>query len=160
MSLAKQAVAHEDADVCQRLERSTPTMQPPWKNKIYFPTIVTTARLFVCAFDSKTVDPATGEIQATDASIGECEALVFEYSLPRHLQFSPLRVTDSYNEGLVDLFTRQHILVVQSQHFPAFLRTFYGEGAAAFETSNPLPPSAPEDAQPGSPADPPQAAGR
>jgi hypothetical protein len=141
VTLAKQAVVHEDADVCRRLSGLSAGAFPPWKQKIYFPTIVTTARLFACTFDSKAVNPTTGEIQAADASIVECNTLVFEYSLPRHLQFAPLRVTDGYREGLVDLFTRQHILVVQSQFFPTFLHTFYGSNVPPLESSDPLVPS-------------------
>jgi len=69
-----------------------------------------------------------------------------------------LHVSDT--ASVVDnLFTRQHILVVQSQFFPTFLHTFYGRSAPPLKTSDPLVPSGQEDAQPGSPADLPQAAG-
>jgi hypothetical protein len=63
VSLAKQAVLHEDAQICKRLKNLSPHVQPPWKRKLYFPAIVTTARLFVCEFDSTAVNPATGEIK-------------------------------------------------------------------------------------------------
>ena len=131
ISLAKQAVVSEDAAYCQRVLVQSPSAEIPWSRKIYFPIIVTTARLLVCQFDSKAVVPATGEIAATETSLAEREALVYEYTLPRHLQFSPLNVVDSYKEGLTDTFTRQHILVVQSKHFPNFLRTFYNAEAAS-----------------------------
>lgn len=136
VSLAKQAVAHEDAAICRGIGNSSSPAQLPWRKKRYFPTIVTTARLFVCEFDSRIVDP-----------------LVFEYPLPRHLQFEPGSVADSYKEGLVDLFTRLHILVVQSRHFPTFLRTFYGQESVPTEAPSPMPPRGPEDAQPGAPGD-------
>ena len=68
----------------------------------------------------------------------------------------PLNIGDAYNEGLVDMFTRLHILVVQSQKFPAFLETFYGGSAAPTEASAP-PQQGARDAQPDSPANSPQA---
>jgi hypothetical protein len=148
VSLAKQAVAHEDDAISRRIGNSS-SAQLPWRKKLYFPTIVTTACLFVCEFDPTTVDPATGEIMPTEASITEREALVFEYPLPRHLQFAPGHVAESYKEGLVDLFTRLHILVVQSRHFPTFLRTFYGQESVPSEDPSPMPPNGPEDIQPG-----------
>jgi hypothetical protein len=154
VSLAKQAVAHEDDGICRRIGNSSSVAQLPWRKRIYFPTIVTTARLFVCEFDPKAVDPATGEIVPDKAMVTEREALVFEYPLPRHLQFAPSNVADSYKEGLVDLFTRLHILVVQSQHFPTFLETFYGQDTVPTEAS-PIPMPAPKSGstQLDSPAD-------
>ena len=74
------------------------------------------------------MNSADGEIPLAKASISERQALVFEYALPRHLQFAPLDIGSAYSEGLGDLFTQLHILVVQSQHLPEFLRTFYGKG--------------------------------
>jgi hypothetical protein len=149
VSLAKQAVAHEDDAICRRIGNSSSAAQLPWHKKFYFPTIVTTARLFVSEFDPNEVDPATGEIVPTKASISEREALVFEYALPRHLQFAPGNVEGSYREGLVDMFTRLHILVVQSRHFPTFLRTFYSHEAVPTEAPSPVPINGPEDAQHG-----------
>jgi hypothetical protein len=139
VSLAKQAVLYEDVEICKRLQKLSPHAQPPWKRKLYFPTIVTTARLFVCEFDSRAVNPATGEINTTEAALSERDAIVFEYALPRHLQMAPLNVAEAYKEGLADAFTRLHILVVQSQQFPAFLKTFYGGDATPTEASA-LPP--------------------
>lgn len=155
VSLAKQAVVNEDADICKRFQNLSHA-QPPWKRKFYFPAIVTTARLFVCEFDPRAVNPATGEIKTTEAALSERDAIVFEYTLPRHLQMPPLNIGDAYNEGLVDMFTRLHILVVQSQKFPAFLETFYGGSAAPTEASAP-PQQGARDAQPDSPANSPQA---
>jgi hypothetical protein len=149
VSLAKQAVANEDNEICRRMGNASPAVQLPWRKKLYFPTIVTTARIFVCAFDPNEVDPATGEIVPTKASIDERDALVFEYPLPRHLQFAPSNVADSYREGLVDLFTRLHILVVQSRHLSAFLRSFYDQKEVPAGAPTPVPIDAPEDTQPG-----------
>jgi hypothetical protein len=141
VSLAKQAISTEDEDISRRLGSSGTPPSMPWRTKIYFPTIVTTARLYVCAFDPKDIDPASGEIPPSKASISEREALVFEYPLPRHLEFNPRNIASAYqNEGLEDLFTRVHILIVQSQHLPQFLRTLYDQEPVKEET--PTPPQA------------------
>jgi hypothetical protein len=148
VSLAKQAVVHEDDAISRRIGNSSPAA-PPWRKKLYLPTIVTTARIFLCEFDPREVDPGTGEIMATKASIAERYSLVFEYPLPRHLHFAPANVAGSYREGLVDSFTRQHILVVQSHHFPTFLRLFYGQEEVPTEAPTSVPTRRPDNAQPG-----------
>ena len=154
VSLAKQAVANEDDIICRKIGNSSSIAQLPWHKKLYFPTIVTTARLFACAFDPKAVDPTTGELFSDKASLTEHEALVFEYPLPRHLQFAPGNVADSYKEGLINVFTRMHILVVQSRYFPAFLQTFYDQDTVSTEASPiPIPVPEPGSTQLDSPAD-------
>jgi hypothetical protein len=121
VSLAKQAIVHQEEMVFKNL-----TEQPKWRCKTYFPVIVTTARLFVAKFDAVDVDPASGEIPYAKASIEGCDAVVFEYTLPPHLQFGSEDFSATYNEGFVDTLTRLHTFVVQSEHFPKFLRTFHG----------------------------------
>jgi len=153
VSLAKQAVVKEDGDISERLGRSSTSAQPPWHKKLYFPTIVTTASLFVCEFDPKEVDPGTGEIAPGAATVTPRDTVVFEYPLPRHLQFSPGDIGASYKEGIVDLFTRLHIMVVQSRYFPTFLRTFYGSTEVPPEVPSGAPQSEPEAAQPGAAGD-------
>jgi hypothetical protein len=147
VSLATQAVVHEDMEISERLSLAQTSVQRPWHRKLYFPTIVTTAQLFTCEFDPKKVDSGTGEIAPTAATISPLEAVVFEYPLPRHLQFHPQDVGASYREGIVDRFTRQHIMVVQSQHFPTFLRTFYGSGEMPSDLPSGPPESEPDATQ-------------
>jgi hypothetical protein len=149
VSLAKQAIVREDGQISEELGRSSTSAAPPWRKKLYFPTIVTTASLFVCEFDPKEVDPGTGEIVPVGAKIAPRETVVFEYPLPRHLQFSPVNMGTSYREGIVDLFTRLHIMVVQSRHFSTFLRTFYGSGEVSPNAPSGVPESEPEAAQSG-----------
>jgi hypothetical protein len=154
VSLAKQAVVYEDDDIWRRMGNSSSAAQLPCHKKLYCPAIVTTARLFVCEFDPREVDPTCGEIVPVKASIAECDEVVFEYTLPRHLQFKPSDVAGSCKEGVVDLFTRLHILVVQSRRFPAFLQTFYGQGEAIpTDVPSPVPTNGPEDAQLGTARD-------
>jgi hypothetical protein len=50
---------------------------------------------------------------------------VFEYPLPRHLQVLPVNLVDSFNEGIVDSFTKAHLFVVQSAYFSTFLSAFH-----------------------------------
>jgi hypothetical protein len=150
VSLATQAVIHEDTVLSQRLSDVSTSAQPPWHEKLYFPMIVTTAKLFTCEFDPKEVDPGTGEVAADAVTILPTEAVVFEYPLPRHLQSDPRDIGASYREGRVDEFTRQHIIVVQSRHFPTFLRAFYGSSEVPSGVPSGLPESGPDAAQSGS----------
>jgi len=122
VGIATQSVVHEDYVVCQKFNATS--LPPPWALKFYMPVILTTARLFTCEFDPNTVDPATGEITLTSASLSERQELVFEYALPRSLQPNPTNLPKAYKEGIIDSFTRLHIVVVQSQQFPNFLQSF------------------------------------
>jgi len=122
VALATQAIIEEDSSISGRLGMRSGASAPPWKIKAYIPAIVTTAKLFVCDFDPANVNPVTGEVPFDQASIFEAPSVVFEYTLPRHLQFGPATISGSYGEGLVDLFTRIHVLVIQSQHFAEILR--------------------------------------
>jgi len=157
VSLATRAV-QEDGDICRRLGASPPSAQLPWGRKLYFPTIVTTANLFRCEFDPQQVDPGTGEILPAEARMAVRDTLVFEYALPRHLQFSPSNVGASYKEGIIDLFTRLHIMVVQSRYFFTFLRTFYGSEEVPRDVPTSLQDDAPKAAQPPAAGDAPQGA--
>ena len=112
----------------------------PWRMKVYIPTIVTTAKLLVCDFDAKDIDESTGEVPFDKTSLAEVPQLVFEYALPRHLQFGQAQISKAYGVGLDDLFTRMHVLVVQSQHFASVLHQLHdtGLGAAPDATTNPV----------------------
>ena len=122
VTLATQAIIEEDSSISRRLGMRSGATAPPWQIKAYIPAIVTTARLFLCDFDPANVDPVTGEVPFDKANISEAPSVVFEYTLPRHLQFGPADISRSYSEGLVDLFTRMHLLVIQSQHFADILK--------------------------------------
>jgi hypothetical protein len=125
VALATQAIAQEDHSVFRQMGRGSSAESLWWRKKVYFPTIVTTAKLFVCDFDPKDVDPTLGEIAFPKASIQESSVVVFEYALPRSLQFGPRDAAGSYKEGRIDLFTRLHIMVVHSEYLPTFLQTFF-----------------------------------
>ncbi len=121
VALATQAIAQEDSSVSERLGMRG-TIPMPWRIKVYLPTIVTTAKLFVCDFDPGNVDPASGEVPFGKTTLTEVPQLIFEYTLPRHLQFGPAELGQAYGEGLVDMFTRMHVMVIQSNHFPTVLK--------------------------------------
>ena len=89
ISLATQAILHEDNDICRHPTYAASNVQPLWRKKTYIPVIVTTANIFVCEFESKDVSSRTGEIDPSQAILTERESLVFEYALPRHLQMTP-----------------------------------------------------------------------
>jgi hypothetical protein len=124
VALATQAIVSEDLAVSDRLGRSTNATPLPWITKRYLPAIVTSARLFVCDFDPRNIDPRTGEIPLEKAQLSERTDIVYEYALPRHLQFGPAAYATAYGEGLFDTFTRMDILVIQSERLPDFLAAF------------------------------------
>ena len=122
IALATQAVVHEDSLVMRSLGNRGNPPALPWKRKVYVPMIVTSAQLFVCEFDPKSVMPERGELGLDKARLTRTDLVAFEYSLPRHLQFGPANLASTFGEGLLDRFTRMHILVLQSRNLPEFLR--------------------------------------
>lgn len=136
IALATQAIVNEEASVFRELGFSSNPPTLAWLRKLYLPAIVTTARLFTADFDPKEVHPRTGEIPAEKVAMTERPQLVYEYPLPRHLQFGPSRVADAYGEGLNDLFTRLHILLIQSESLPALLTDLMEDKPA--DASKPL----------------------
>jgi hypothetical protein len=95
--------------------------------RLFLPMIATTARLLVCTFDPSDVDPKTGEIPYTNATLAEHPALVYEYPIPTSLQISPWILAQHPLEGgnnvNVDWLARMPIVVVNSKHFAAVLET-------------------------------------
>lgn len=111
-----------------------------WSRQILLPIIVTTASIHTCDVDPKDVSPQTGEITSYDkAQLNQHDYLLFEYSLPRHLQLLPEYFDgDQRNRLMAELIfqmqrgsakyrtdmTRMHIVVVNSNYFPTFLADF------------------------------------
>lgn len=124
IALAKQAIVFEDLGLSRKLGTAPTPPQMPWKKQWYFPLIVTSAHLFVCEFDAKDVNPLTGEIPYGKPTIEEVSQIVYEYSIPRHLQGSPKDIVAASNANLLDMFTKMHILVEHSGQFQKFLQDF------------------------------------
>src|SRR2546426_4900193 len=112
VALATQAIVSEDQRVSNTIGFGGASPPMPWRTKLYLPTILTTARLFLCDFNAQDVDPSSGEIPFDKVKITQSPQLVFESPLPRHLQFGPAVLAPAFREGFVDQFTRMHVLVV------------------------------------------------
>lgn len=134
VALATQAVSDEERDHADVLQYSQ-TYKLSWQLQHLLPVIVTTARMFICDFDPKNVDDRTGEINPKQATISGCEELVYEYALPRHLQFYPAERITILEKDSMEIFVRMPILVVQSQHFKEFLKNLYTTSIESPKTS-------------------------
>ena len=110
------------------------TYKIPWQTQHLLPVIVTTARLYTCDFDPKDVDDRTGEIDSPKATINECSELVYEYALPKHLQFYPAERITILEADSLEMFVRMHIFIVQSQHFKEFLKGLYASSVETLRT--------------------------
>lgn len=121
IALAMQSVFTEEAS------RDAP--RPPLKGfvrrlfekQVFFPCIVTTARLKVCEFDPADVSPVTGEIAYNRVKISEHPYLIYKYPLPRHLQMDRGHLLYLSSEDYDQALTRMDILIVNSAHMIEFL---------------------------------------
>ncbi len=93
----------------------------PYVHQIFLPTIVTTAKLFICKFDPKDIDEKTGEIPYSKVTLEEQPYLLYEYPLPVHFHSTPLDKVSVLKTGNKDFGTRMDILVVNSAKFKEFL---------------------------------------
>lgn len=128
VALATQAVfLSESQYLMKKLDRADMSSAFPlrgltWAKQFFVPVIVTTAQLFTCEFSPEDVDPKSGLIPLSKATLTERPEVLFEYPLPRHLQAMPLFPEVAKDEGEMELHNRMQILVVNSSHFPAFLK--------------------------------------
>lgn len=118
IALATKAVFNEELLNSKALSTKA---KMPYSHQIFIPTIVTTAKLFLCKFDPKDIDPKTGEIPFAKASLEEQPYILYEYPLPVHFHSTPLDKVSVLKTGNKDFGTRMDILVVNSSSFPDFL---------------------------------------
>ncbi|MBU2632877.1 hypothetical protein KKG52_04130 [Patescibacteria group bacterium] len=118
IALATKAVFNEEILNSKALSGNS---QMPYVHQIFIPTIVTTAKLFLCKFDPKDIDHKTGEVPFTKASLEEQPYLLYEYPLPVHFHSAPLDRVKVLKTGNKDFGNRMDILVVNSSHFSEFL---------------------------------------
>lgn len=129
IALATRAIAQEEINFSTELGNRPAQPLVQYRRHLIFPTIVTTARLFLCAFDAADVAASTGEIPWERATLTQVPFLVFQYPLPKRLQYSPgdLVSTLLTRNGL-EMFTRMHVFVIHSENFPSFLAGVGGWG--------------------------------
>lgn len=121
IALATQAIHLEEAKFSQNESAAGKAWQMPWGLQVFLPTIVTSARLFTCEFDPSEVDPASGEIPYGKAKLSEQPYLIYQYTLPYHLQNIPERMADRLTLKDIETYLRMNVFVVHSKEFDTFL---------------------------------------
>lgn len=129
VALATRAIVHEERSLLKKARLSPSHPEPPWTSKAYVPLIVTTAKLFAVEFLANNVKVDSGEIDPHDARLNPVESIVFEYALPKHLQFPPADPLQTLQSGNSDLFSRMHILVVHAESLSIFLESLFSSAS-------------------------------
>ena len=114
VALASRAIVQEESLLLEKARDSADHALPPWLSKSYVPIIVTTANLFCIDFSVGDTSLSSGEIELHDATLSPVQSLLYEYALPKHLQYSAAQPLDTLKSGSSDTFSRMHIIVVQS----------------------------------------------
>jgi hypothetical protein len=128
ITLATQALILDEIGTNQRKSDSSVEYRLSYDTKMFVPAIVTTARVFTCDFDPIDVNPKTGEIAYDRVSLTEQPMVIYEYPIPRDLQFDPFdsdpyRLPTGVNEWSFERFIRMPIVVINSAEFAARLPT-------------------------------------
>jgi len=121
IALATKAIYNEELNNSKILSAKTANVEMPYKHQIFIPVILTTAKLFVCRFETKDIDQNTGEIPFSKAKLEEEPYLLYEYPLPVHFHSTPLDKVGVLKTGNKDFGTRMDILVVNSSKLSEFL---------------------------------------
>ena len=122
VALANRAIVHEETALLEKASQSPEHPEPPWLSKAYVPIIVTTANLYQVDFSPNSTDLASGEIDLKNATLTPVQRVLYEYALPKHLQFPPQDPLTALKGSDSDTFSRMHILVVHSEAMSDLLR--------------------------------------
>jgi len=114
IAIATQALMRQEQSIYEE-------NRPPYTQLFIFPTIVTTAKLFVCEFQDADVNLSTGVIALNKPKLVPCPYLIFDYSVPPALQLLPKAINLSYTTDTLKKLARMPIFVVHSNAFPTFL---------------------------------------
>lgn len=125
IALACRAIAFEESALLQKARKSPEHPSPPWLSKAYVPIIVTTAELLRVDFSPKIPDLASGEIALDDATLSPVQSILYEYALPKHLQYSPSAPLEVLKTGDTETFSRMHIMVVRADALSSFLNDLF-----------------------------------
>lgn len=121
IALAARSIFQEEISHNETIRAKIANAEMPYSHQIFIPIIVTTANLFVCNFDPKDINPKTGEIPYSKATLKKQPYLLYEYPLPAHLHNEPLDKIAFVKMGKPETFTRMDILVVNSEYLSALL---------------------------------------
>jgi hypothetical protein len=121
VALATQAIWMEERQHSQKQATYNPIPKLDYETQLIVPCIVTTAQLYSCSFDPKDVDPATGEISLEKATLKQVPFVIYEYSLPKHLQAEPLDLVQVISSNNLELFVRMDILIINSSYLKDLL---------------------------------------
>lgn len=133
VALTCRAVVSEESSLLGRARCSPEHPAPPWTEKAYIPIIVTTGELLLVNFSTKSTNLASGEVALNEATLTPVQSVVYEYALPKHLQYSPAKPLEILKTGDTDTFSRMHILVVRAEGLSSFLHKSFSASVSVSE---------------------------
>ncbi|HYT45744.1 MAG TPA: hypothetical protein VEP90_25690 [Methylomirabilota bacterium] len=123
IAIATQALMQQEQSMLEEISRpsSNGIGRPSYNQLFIFPTIVTTAKLFMCEFQEADVDLSTGVIALDKPMLVPCPYLIFDYAVPPALQLVPKAIHLDYTMDTLKQLARMPIFIVHSEAFPVFL---------------------------------------
>ncbi len=127
ITIATQALMQQELSVLEESSRQSDNRlyRRTYTQLFIFPTIVTTAKLFLCEFQDEDVDLATGVIAPDKAKLVPCPYLIFDYPVPPALQLVPSALRMDYTRDTLKQLARMPVFIVQSEAFPTFLERLF-----------------------------------
>lgn len=129
VALACRALVQEETSLLGKARQSPEHAAPPWLSKSYIPVVVTTANLYQVDFSPNCTDLTSGEIDFAKATLNPVKSILYEYALPKHLQFSPQDPLAALKGTGNDTFSRMHVLVVHADSLADLLREMFASSS-------------------------------
>jgi hypothetical protein len=121
VALATQAIWTEETQHSQKQATYNPIPKLNYETQLIVPCIVTTAHLYSCSFDPKDVDPDRGEISLDKAILKQVPFVIYEYTLPKHIQTAPADLVQIISSNNLEAFVRMDILIINSSYLKHLL---------------------------------------
>jgi hypothetical protein len=129
VALAYRAIVQEEQNLLEKACMSSEHPEPPLLSKSYLPVIVTTANLYEVEFLPNSTSLVSGEIEFANTTLKPVQSALYEYALPKHLQFYPQNPLKTLKGSDSDTFSRMHILVVHSETLSELLSNLFNESS-------------------------------
>jgi hypothetical protein len=126
VAIATQALMQQELNILEESSRLADNglYRRSYSQLFIFPTIVTTAMLFLCEFQDEDVDLSTGVIAYDKPKLVPCPYLIFDYPVPPALQLVPSALHMDYTRDTLKQLARMPMFIVHSEAFPTFLERF------------------------------------
>ncbi len=124
--IATQALIQQEYRILKKIEEDSKSSQrkirPAYFNFLFFPTIITTAKLYTYEYQGEDTDFTASEVSLENDRLSPIPYLIFDYPVPVTLQAPPQDLGMGNKREELARIARTPIFVVNSESFSEFLQ--------------------------------------